>query len=66
MIELKGGALQTGPFLTFTTGIIVLIIGKRITDTVGFLREFSIPAPEISESYGVANTMEIPFFLVRF
>jgi len=45
MIELKEGALQIGPFLTFTIGIIVLFLGKRINDAVGFLREFSIPEP---------------------
>ena len=45
MIELKEVALQIGPFLTFTIGIIVLFLGKRINDAVGFLREFSIPEP---------------------
>lgn len=45
MIEFKDGALYIGPFLAFTIGLIVLFIGKRINDTVGFLREFSIPEP---------------------
>ena len=45
MIELKDGVLQVGPFLAFTIGILVLFIGKRINDAVGFLREFSIPEP---------------------
>ena len=45
MIEFKDGALYIGPFLAFTIGIIVLFVGKRINDTVGFLREFSIPEP---------------------
>ena len=45
IIDLKDGVLQVGPFLTFTIGIIVLFIGKRINDAVGFLREFSIPEP---------------------
>lgn len=45
MIELQKGAIQIGPFLTFTIGIIVLFIGKRINDSVRFLREFSIPEP---------------------
>jgi ESS family glutamate:Na+ symporter len=31
--------------LAFTIGIVVLFIGKRINDSVGFLREFSIPEP---------------------
>ena len=45
MLELKDGALQIGPFLAFTIGIIVLFVGKRINDAVGFLREYSIPEP---------------------
>jgi len=45
MIEFKDGALYIGPFLTFTIGLIVLFIGKRINEAVGFLREFSIPEP---------------------
>ena len=45
MIEFKDGALYIGPLLTFTIGIMVLFIGKRINDAVGFLREFSIPEP---------------------
>ena len=45
MIVLKDGVLNVGPFLAFTIGIIVLFIGKRINDTVGFLREYSIPEP---------------------
>ena len=45
MIEFKDSAIQMGPFLSFTIGIVVLFIGKRINDAVGFLREFSIPEP---------------------
>lgn len=45
MIEFNDGAIQIGSFLSFTIGIIVLFIGKRINDAVGFLREFSIPEP---------------------
>ena len=45
MIEFKDGALYIGPLLAFTIGIVVLFIGKRINDSVGFLREFSIPEP---------------------
>ncbi len=45
MFEFKDGALVIGPLLAFTIGIIVLFIGKRINDSVGFLREFSIPEP---------------------
>jgi len=45
MLELKDGALQIGPFMAFTMGIVVLFVGKRINDAVGFLREYSIPEP---------------------
>jgi len=45
MIEPNDSALHIGPFLTFTIGIVVLFIGKRVNDSVGFLREFSIPEP---------------------
>lgn len=45
MIELSDGILQIGPLLSFTIGIIVLFVGKRVNDAVGFLREFSIPEP---------------------
>ena len=45
MFEFKDGAIYIGPLLAFTIGIIVLFIGKRINDSVGFLREFSIPEP---------------------
>ena len=45
MIEFKDGAIYIGPLLAFTIGIVVLFIGKHINDSVGFLREFSIPEP---------------------
>ena len=44
-MEYEQGALQIGPFFAVTIGIVVLFVGKRINDAVGFLREFSIPAP---------------------
>lgn len=44
-MDLIDGVLQIDSFLAFTIGLIVLFIGKRINDTVGFLREFSIPEP---------------------
>jgi len=40
-----GGDLHINAFLTVTLGIIVLFVGKRVNDAVGFLREFSIPEP---------------------
>jgi len=45
MTEFDDGVLRLGPFLTFTLGVIVLFVGKRLNDAVGFLREFSIPEP---------------------
>jgi ESS family glutamate:Na+ symporter len=42
-LELADGVLRIAPFLTFTLGIIVLFVGRRCNDRIGFLREFSIP-----------------------
>ncbi len=44
-MEMADGSLRLGPFLAMTLGILVLFIGKRVNDAVGFLREFSIPEP---------------------
>jgi len=44
-MEIENGVLQVDAFLALTLGIIVLFVGKRINDVVGFLREFSIPEP---------------------
>jgi ESS family glutamate:Na+ symporter len=44
-MELADGVLQIDQFLTVTLGIIVLFVGKRWNDRIGFLREFSIPEP---------------------
>jgi len=44
-MEFDNGILQLSGFLSFTLGIIVLFVGKRVNDAVGFLREFSIPEP---------------------
>jgi len=40
-----GTPLRVESFMAVTLGIIVLFVGKRINDSVGFLREFSIPEP---------------------
>ncbi len=45
LLTFTDDSLQLGPFLVVTLGIIVLFVGKRINDAVGFLREFSIPEP---------------------
>jgi len=44
-MEIVEGFLRVDGFLTFTLGIIVLFVGKRLNDAIGFLREFSIPEP---------------------
>jgi ESS family glutamate:Na+ symporter len=44
-MELQNGILHIQSFLAVTIGIIVLFIGKRLNEQVGFLREFSIPEP---------------------
>jgi ESS family glutamate:Na+ symporter len=44
-MELLDGILKIESFLTVTLGIIVLFVGKRVNNAVGFLREFSIPEP---------------------
>jgi glutamate:Na+ symporter, ESS family len=44
-MELHDGILAVDSFLAVTIGIVVLFVGKRVNDAVGFLREFSIPEP---------------------
>jgi ESS family glutamate:Na+ symporter len=44
-MELQDSLLRVDSFLAVTLGIIVLFVGKRLNEKVGFLREFSIPEP---------------------
>ncbi|MEA3244227.1 MAG: sodium/glutamate symporter, partial [Pseudomonadota bacterium] len=44
-MEFDNGVLQLSAFFSVTIGIVVLFLGKRVNDGVGFLREFSIPEP---------------------
>ena len=44
-MELVDGILRIDSFLAVTIGILVLFVGKRLNDAVGFLRNFSIPEP---------------------
>jgi len=44
-MEFDNGILQLDHYFSFTLGIVVLFVGKRVNDAVGFLREFSIPEP---------------------
>ena len=44
-MEFENGILHFGSFFVATLGIIVLFVGKRLNETIGFLRTFSIPEP---------------------
>ncbi|MGB5735315.1 MAG: sodium/glutamate symporter, partial [Thiohalocapsa sp.] len=44
-MELQDSLLRVDSFLAVTLGIIVLFVGKRLNEKIGFLREFSIPEP---------------------
>jgi ESS family glutamate:Na+ symporter len=44
-MEFNDGTLHLTSFFAVTLGIVVLFVGKRVNDAVGFLREFSIPEP---------------------
>ena len=44
-MEFNNGILEFSGFLSVTLGIIVLFIGKRVNDSVTFLRDLSIPEP---------------------
>lgn len=44
-MELSDDVLHIESFLAVTIGIVVLFVGKRLNEKVGFLREFSIPEP---------------------
>jgi len=44
-MELNDGVLNFSSLFAVTLGIIVLFLGKRINNSVGILRELSIPEP---------------------
>jgi ESS family glutamate:Na+ symporter len=44
-MEYIDGVLRIESFLAVTLGVIVLFLGKRLTQTSGFLKEYSIPEP---------------------
>ncbi len=59
-MELTDGVLHLGPFLAVTLGIIVVFVGKRINDSLSFLREFSIPEP-VTGGLLFSKPCELPF-----
>ncbi|CAH0529787.1 sodium/glutamate symporter [Vibrio hippocampi] len=44
-MEFENNILQLSSFFAVTMGIVVLFIGRRLNQVVGFLKEFSIPEP---------------------
>ncbi len=42
---IEDGAVHIDSFFAVTLGIIVLFVGRRLNQVVGFLKEFSIPEP---------------------
>jgi ESS family glutamate:Na+ symporter len=44
-MEFQDSLLRVESFFAVTLGIIVLFVGKRLNEKIGFLREFSIPEP---------------------
>jgi len=44
-MEFENNIFLFDTFFSVTLGIVVLFVGKRVNDAVGFLREFSIPEP---------------------
>ncbi|OBS97580.1 sodium/glutamate symporter [Vibrio tasmaniensis] len=44
-MEFENNILHLGSFFAVTMGIVVLFIGRRLNQIIGFLKEFSIPEP---------------------
>ncbi|MBB1463654.1 sodium/glutamate symporter [Vibrio sp. SG41-7] len=44
-MEFENNILHLGSFFAVTMGIVVLFIGRRLNQVIGFLKEFSIPEP---------------------
>ncbi|MGF1709530.1 sodium/glutamate symporter [Vibrio kagoshimensis] len=44
-MDFENNILHLGSFFAVTMGIVVLFIGRRLNQVVGFLKEFSIPEP---------------------
>ena len=57
--------VRLSTFLSVTLGIIVLFVGKRLTDSLGFLKEYSIPEP-VSGGLLVAVILALVFAVTGF
>ncbi|PMG44800.1 sodium/glutamate symporter [Vibrio lentus] len=44
-MEFENNILHLGAFFAVTMGIVVLFVGRRLNQVIGFLKEFSIPEP---------------------
>lgn len=44
-ISVVDGVITLGSFITVTIGILVLFVGRRLTQVIGFLKEYNIPQP---------------------
>ncbi|MFS1861286.1 sodium/glutamate symporter [Vibrio lentus] len=44
-MEFENNILHLGSFFAVTMGIVVLFVGRRMNQVIGFLKEFSIPEP---------------------
>ncbi|MEZ9314073.1 sodium/glutamate symporter [Vibrio lentus] len=44
-MEFENNILHLGSFFAVTMGIVVLFVGRRLNQVIGFLKEFSIPEP---------------------
>ncbi|MCZ8500986.1 sodium/glutamate symporter [Vibrio lentus] len=44
-MEFENNILHFGSFFAVTMGIVVLFVGRRLNQVIGFLKEFSIPEP---------------------
>lgn len=44
-MEFLDGVMHFGPLVSVTFGILALFVGKRLNETIGILREFSMPEP---------------------
>ncbi len=64
-MDIVESGVRLSTFLSVTIGIIVLFIGKRLTDGLGFLKEYSIPEP-VSGGLLVAVILALIFAFTGF